>query len=495
MPFVPVHSNENHRSNCVHRNCFDVACKRPEGREKAYRQSEESGKREVPYAVCGHAPKRDRRYGRRPLLRMHPSRRNSPGTSQSPLLRSEARADAGCTVALANGTEITRFVQRDAYRRRLATNIVTSVNDTIVESLAYAYDALGRPVSRNDDTFAYNNRSEVVFSRRGAESAEDSYAYDEIGNLLSFAAPAVTNAYTANNLNQYAAISNLCGSAPLREFQYDPDGNMVSDGDFTYAYDAANRLVSVSSNGIAVATFAYDAQSRRVRKVTPAATHTYFYDGWNLVKETVQRSNGATVQRTYVWGKDLSGSLQGAGGVGGLLAVVIDGSTYFPFYDNNGSVTRYLDSSGATVAAYAYDAFGNIVSQSGPMADVFPHRFSTKYFDPETGLYYYGYRYYSPSLMRWLNRDPIEEEGGENLYAFCKNRTLDQCDNLGKDVYLYTGHTTGRILLDLFHQVVAADIWSQDCPQDGLEELVFLSDLPANSTYNGRRCLGWAMTA
>ncbi|MBR1836892.1 MAG: hypothetical protein IJ783_06350, partial [Kiritimatiellae bacterium] len=83
------------------------------------------------------------------------------------------RADAGCTVALANGTEITRFVQRDAYRRRLATNIVTSVNDTIVESLAYAYDALGRPVSRNDDTFAYNNRSEVVFSRRGAESAED----------------------------------------------------------------------------------------------------------------------------------------------------------------------------------------------------------------------------------------------------------------------------------------------------------------------------------
>ena len=54
-----------------------------------------------------------------------------------------------------------------------------------------------------------------------------------------------------------------------------------------------------------------------------------------------------------------------------------------------------------------YDAFGNTISQSGPLADFFRHRFSTKYFDSETGLYYYGYRYYSPVLMRWLTRDPI----------------------------------------------------------------------------------------
>ena len=164
---------------------------------------------------------------------------------------------------------------------------------------------------------------------------------------------------------------------------------------------------------------------------TTTETHTYFYDDWNLVEERVARTDGTASTNRYVWGKDLSGSLQGAGGVGGLLAVIIDGSPYFPAYDNNGNVTRYFDSSGATVAAYAYDAFGRTLSATGPLADAFPHRFSTKYFDSETGLYYYGYRFYSPSLMRWLNRDPTGEIGGINLYVMCANCPLHSIDPLG----------------------------------------------------------------
>ena len=128
------------------------------------------------------------------------------------------------------------------------------------------------------------------------------------------------------------------------------------------------------------------------------------------------------------WGKDLSGTLQGAGGVGGLLCLAIDGSTYVPTYDNNGNITRYLDASGNTVGQYTYDAFGNLISKSGPLADFFRHRFSTKYYDCETGLYYYGYRFYSSSLMRWLNRDPIEEDGGLNLYGFCGNNSVASYD-------------------------------------------------------------------
>ena len=71
--------------------------------------------------------------------------------------------------------------------------------------------------------------------------------------------------------------------------------------------------------------------------------------------------------------------------------------------------------------SYTYDTFGNVIGQPGAMADAFVFRFSTKYFDAETGLYYYGCRFYSPDLMRWINRDPIEEAGGVNLYAFCGN--------------------------------------------------------------------------
>jgi RHS repeat-associated protein len=65
------------------------------------------------------------------------------------------------------------------------------------------------------------------------------------------------------------------------------------------------------------------------------------------------------------------------------------------------------------------------------MANENPFRFSTKYYDTETDLYYYGYRYYSTSLGRWINRDPIEEEGGLNLYAFVGNNAIDSIDATG----------------------------------------------------------------
>ncbi|QOJ13653.1 MAG: RHS repeat-associated core domain-containing protein [Planctomycetia bacterium] len=80
---------------------------------------------------------------------------------------------------------------------------------------------------------------------------------------------------------------------------------------------------------------------------------------------------------------------------------------------------------------YEYDPYGNTISKSGSCADTNPFRFSTKFLDPETGLYYYGYRYYSPRLGRWINRDPIEEDGGINLNAFCENDPTSTVDPLG----------------------------------------------------------------
>jgi RHS repeat-associated protein len=72
-----------------------------------------------------------------------------------------------------------------------------------------------------------------------------------------------------------------------------------------------------------------------------------------------------------------------------------------------------------------------LIRSTGPQAKANPFRFSTKYTDEESDLVYYGYRYYSPSLGRWINRDPIEEEGGQNLYAFVGNGTPNTTDSLG----------------------------------------------------------------
>ena len=179
-------------------------------------------------------------------------------------------------------------------------------------------------------------------------------------------------------------------------------------------------------------SYAYDYMSRRVAKWTPSHTTTFVYDGWNLIAETMSSS----APNHYLWGLDLSGTEQGAGGIGGLLAVFRDGNWHVPLADANGNVTEYISgSSGTVVARYAYDAFGGTIAQSGPMAGAFAHRFSTKYLDTETGLYYYGRRFYDPIWGRWINRDPIEEDGGLNLYAFVLNDPVNWIDLLGLRTY------------------------------------------------------------
>jgi RHS repeat-associated protein len=95
-------------------------------------------------------------------------------------------------------------------------------------------------------------------------------------------------------------------------------------------------------------------------------------------------------------------------------------------------VTDYVDASGTIQAHYEYSPFGKIAAKSGPMDDDFEYRFSSEYLDSETGLVYYGYRYYDANMGRWINRDPAEEGlGGQNLYAFVSNNPMSRWDVLG----------------------------------------------------------------
>jgi RHS repeat-associated protein len=109
-------------------------------------------------------------------------------------------------------------------------------------------------------------------------------------------------------------------------------------------------------------------------------------------------------------------------------------STQFVSYDGNGNVSALVDAgSGNETARYEYGPFGDLTQASGLMARANPIRFSSKYHDDYTGLIYYGYRYYSPTFQRWLNRDPLGEEGGLNLYGFVENDPVNGFDPLGLD--------------------------------------------------------------
>jgi RHS repeat-associated protein len=161
-------------------------------------------------------------------------------------------------------------------------------------------------------------------------------------------------------------------------------------------------------------------------------TNKYAYDGWNclaILNPSLSLSN------SFLWGADLSGSLQGAGGVGGLIKVTYYGTATtncFVACDGNGNVSALINASnGVTVANYDYGPFGELIRASGPMAKLNPFRFSTKYDDDETDFLYYGYRYYNPNTGRWPSRDPKCEKGGLNLYGFVRNDGVDAIDELG----------------------------------------------------------------
>ena len=236
-------------------------------------------------------------------------------------------------------------------------------------------------------------------------------------------------------------------------FTYDLDGNLTGDGQWSYMWDAENRLTTMETQASAATAgvpkqqleFTYDFTGRRIAKRvyswipatslwSPVSDIRFLYDGWNLLAEFNALSSNAVI-RSYVWGIDLSGSSQGAGGVGGLLAATTYNQsplTYLPVFDGNGNVTALIDSTtGARSATYVYGPFGESIAAYGPAAAANPLRFSTKYTDGETGLVYYGHRWYNPSTGRFLSKDPIEEQGGANLYGFVANNPVSDVDALG----------------------------------------------------------------
>jgi RHS repeat-associated protein len=157
----------------------------------------------------------------------------------------------------------------------------------------------------------------------------------------------------------------------------------------------------------------------------------FVYDIWNLVAE-LNATNNAVIN-SFVWGLDLGGSLQSAGGVGGLLAITTtNAGTHFVGFDGMGNVAVLVGASGGTATAnYEYDPFGNVLRTTGPMALLNPVRFSTKYSDEETSFSYYGYRFYNAAAGRWLSRDPAREKGGKNVFALTRNDLVNRFDLLG----------------------------------------------------------------
>jgi RHS repeat-associated protein len=279
----------------------------------------------------------------------------------------------------------------------------------------------------------------------GATDRKNEYFHKQIaiGNSSGPVWQEVTNASSGTSIT-----GGLAFPGSSQGMIYDADGNLLFDGVWAYKWDCQNRLSSMTmTNVVGVAstnrlqlTFTYDYMNRRIGKTVstnstgnnfvPQSTNCFVYDGWNV---TSAFNSGGVIQKSFLWGLDLSHTMDNVGGIGALLDLTTSGTNYFPSYDGNGNVTGLIN--GVTKLAgarYEYSPFGEMTRATFSLAKVNPFRFSTKFYDDESGLICFPRRYYVPLIGRWIGRDPAAEKGGPNLYAFVQNNAITGRDALGK---------------------------------------------------------------
>jgi RHS repeat-associated protein len=320
-------------------------------------------------------------------------------------------------------------------------HICRDENGVNLRSASYTAKALRQYTSRSNPASVDIIGLADVGTRVTVNSMAGAYRHGQNLSMTNNTYPAITVLAGTNSVS-----GSLYVLPSTESYTYDDDGNLTSDGRWTYTWDAENRLIrmiaATSEGPQQRLDFEYDAGNRRIRKTvwnntggtgTPTSDLKFLYDGWNMIAELDASSSNAVI-RSYLWGLDLSGTEQGAGGVGGLLAVkTSSGVCHFVSHDGNGNVVQLVDgSSGTSSAQYEYGPFGEVLRVTGPIANANAFRFATKYKDGETGLDYYGFRYYNSVIGRWISRDPFEQRGGLNIIGFCVNNPVQYYDVDGR---------------------------------------------------------------
>jgi RHS repeat-associated protein len=334
------------------------------------------------------------------------------------------------------------------------------------EQFGYSYDAAHNLSNRVDnalvETFNVNNLNELsgstlsgTFTVAGTDGTNGATSVNvslngggSVGASLYHDATFAATGFTlANGTNTFTAIgqdglgrvdtNTVVAYLPTtNSFSYDGNGNLLSDGLRYFAYDDENQLISVWVTNVWRSDFVYDGKMRRrIRKeynwqasITnwlQTSEVRYVYDGNGVIQER-DINNLPTTSYTRA---------------GRLLArtdhAIFNSQPSSPnahaYYhaDGNGNITALINGLQIIMAKYEYDPFGAILSSCGPLADANLYRFSSKEYHPNSGLVCYLYRFYDPNLQRWINRDPLSERGGINLYRFVANTPVNSRDALG----------------------------------------------------------------
>jgi len=267
------------------------------------------------------------------------------------------------------------------------------------QSTNYGYDSIGRLINANDQT----------------------YEYDVAGNSLP------------NNC-VYNTITNELTADGDFDYIYDAGGNLLSkvskiDGSHkNYIWDSRNQLLKVQSYDMAgilfkELSFTYGPLGRRLTKTVNGITHTYLYDGMDIV--AIMDTGNQLILSTILHSEYIDTP----------LSINTDDQSYYYHRDHQGNILALTDSNQNEVESYSYDAYG-VTSHSQTVDTNNPYTYTGREYDDED-LYYYRARYYDPQTQRFLSKDPIGFAGGDfNLYRYVLNDPVNMIDPLGLEVGL-----------------------------------------------------------
>ena len=326
----------------------------------------------------------------------------------------------------------TSYAYRDIDAEHTTTQ-VSSLASTFggnTVSHSYTYDANGNILSDGTTTYAYDSLNQLVWEYNTAAGKAWNYAYDLGGNILSkteydYADGQTTNPVTVSYTYGDAVWRDLLTAYNGEAITYDGIGNPTSYRGWGMSWQGGRQLASMQKDGTTL-SFSYNDAGLRTEKTVNGATRRYIWNSSQLMADV-----GASDAFYFHYSS--------GGELIGYTYKTADAETECILVKNQqGDVERVISADGTMLAAYTYDAWGNILTSEGSLAQQNPIRYRGYYFDTETSLYYVSSRYYDSKIGRWISADAPETLTADfenlaqyNLFAYCFNNPVNTFDETG----------------------------------------------------------------
>ena len=335
----------------------------------------------------------------------------------------------------------TDYEYADGKAENSTTNLVSKYSQSYgsdsVLSYDYSYDANGNitEIKQNGkltNKYVYDSLNELKEEYDYVNKFYINYSYDRAGNLQNkyeqvldptYGYPTGTqngNTYEYTDTSWKDKLTKVNGS----NISYDANGNPLSYRDgMSFEWENGRILKKINTSDKSV-QMSYDSNGMRTQKSVDGVKTNYYYDSSNNLFALTQGSD------TLFFFYDNSGE---------VMSVSCNGTMYYYIKDLQDDITEIVDKDGKAVAEYAYDAWGNMLTENnGTLAvgKLNPFRYRSYVYDEETGLYYLQSRYYDPLTGRFLNANVYcDTESGTplstNMFAYCENNAINNVDYSG----------------------------------------------------------------